>query len=151
MNRVRPLLALLVLPVLALGLVACGSDSDDAGSPVPDGDVPAAGTDAATAALDEGRVVIDVRTPEEFDEGHIEGALRIGLADDDFADQIQALDPEGRYVVYCRTGNRSAEAAAQMREAGLDVYDGGGYDDMREAGWPPAATDEEPPVPSSVS
>ena len=149
MNRVRLSLVLLALPILALGLVACGSDADDDGAG-ESGGAPAAGAEAAAAALEEGRVVIDVRTPEEFDEGHVEGALRIGLADEDFATQIADLDPDGAYVVYCRTGNRSAEAAAQMRANGLDVYDGGGFEDMRSAGWAPAASDEGAPVPSSV-
>ena len=43
------------------------------------------------------------------------------------------------YVVYCRTGNRSAQAASEMRAVGLDVYDGGGLDDMVTAGWPVAS------------
>jgi rhodanese-related sulfurtransferase len=99
----------------------------------------AAGRPAAEAALAEQRTVIDVRTPEEFADGHVDGAERIGLADPDFAAQIAGLDPADTYVVYCRTGNRSAQAAAEMRAVGLDVYDGGGLDDMVTAGWPVAS------------
>lgn len=135
--------SLAVLALAALPLAACGSDgasdgTDEGGATTeaaPGAGAPAPGEEAAAVALEEGRVVIDVRTPEEFDEGHIAGAQRIGLADADFADQIAALDPEVDYVVYCRSGNRSAQAAAEMRALGLDVLDGGGLPDMEAAGW----------------
>ena len=137
----------LVVPGLALiALAACSGDdsgtaiaeptaiaASDASAPV------AAGRPAAEAALAEQRTVIDVRTPEEFAAGHVDAATRIGLADPDFAAQIAELDPAVVYVVYCRTGNRSAQAASEMRAVGLDVYDGGGLDDMVAAGWPVAS------------
>jgi len=145
-----------VTVALGIGLVAaCGSDDDAAGSAESGGSVTettsggstsdggadgadgvAAGAESAALALDEDRTVIDVRTPEEFESGAVAGAERIGLADEDFAKRIAELDPATGYVVYCRTGNRSAQAAAQMREIGLDVLDGGGFDDMVDAGWP---------------
>ena len=79
-------------------------------------------------------MVIDVRTPEEFAEGHLEGALNISLQDAAFDQRIDALDPDGTYVVYCRTGNRSAQAAARMADAGFtDVTDAGGIDDAAAA------------------
>lgn len=120
--------------VLVLGLTAC-SDSDSAS---PD-DAPAPGEESAAAALEADRTVIDVRTPEEYDAGHVEEAALIDIQGPDFADQIDELDPEGEYVVYCRSGNRSAVAATQMEAAGLDVLDGGGLDDMVAAGWPEAS------------
>lgn len=137
----------LVLPGLVLiALAACSGDDSDTATAEPaavaasDTSAPAAaGLPAAEAALTEGRTVIDVRTPEEFAEGHVDGAARIGLADPDFAAQIAELDPAVTYVVYCRTGNRSAQAATEMRAVGLDVYDGGGLDDMVTAGWPTAS------------
>ena len=137
----KRLLALTLFAALAVSLAACSSDGSEgsdggAGSePAASDDGPAPGQEAAAVALEEERVVIDVRTVEEFDAGHIAGAQRIGLADADFADQIGALDPEVDYVVYCRSGNRSAQAATQMRAIGLDVLDGGGMDDMTAAGW----------------
>ncbi|MFN8017126.1 MAG: rhodanese-like domain-containing protein [Acidimicrobiales bacterium] len=96
---------------------------------------PAAGQEAAAAALEDGRTVIDVRTQEEYDAGHIDGATLIDLQSSTFSDEIAKLDPEGAYVVYCHSGNRSAQAAAQMQAAGLDVVDGGGIGDMQAAGW----------------
>lgn len=100
---------------------------------------PAAGAAAATAAKQEGRTVIDVRTPAEFAGGHVQDATNIDLQGVDFATAIGQLDRGGRYVVYCRSGNRSAQAATQMRAAGLDVVDGGGLGTMTQAGWPTAS------------
>ena len=54
----------------------------------------------------------------------------------DFDTEIAALDPAKTYLVYCRSGNRSAQAVARMRAAGLTALDGGGVEDMTAAGWP---------------
>jgi rhodanese-related sulfurtransferase len=73
-------------------------------------------------------VILDVRTPEEFDEGHIEGATLIDFYDPDFAEQLAELDPDVPYVLYCRSGNRSSGARATMAELGfttVDDIDGG--------------------------
>ena len=145
MKRPHVLATTVFTAVLVLGgATACSNDDSPntpaaADAPGADASAPAAGIEAATAALDEGRTVIDVRTVEEYDAGHVEGAERIGLADPDFAERIADLDPAETYVVYCRSGNRSAQAAAQMRAIGLDVVDGGGMDDMTAAGWPQGA------------
>jgi rhodanese-related sulfurtransferase len=143
----RPLLRLvpvLVAAGLALALVGCSSseptaraEPDEAGQvEAPAG--PSAGAESAAVALEEGRVVIDVRTPEEFAAGHVAGATLIDVQDPGFAAAIAELDPAGDYVVYCRSGNRSAVAADEMRAAGLDVLDGGGFETMTAAGWPTA-------------
>jgi rhodanese-related sulfurtransferase len=108
------LLALLALFVP--GLAGCSDDT------------PTADPSAYTA-------VIDVRTPAEFAAGHVEGAVNYDVQSPQFAAQIATLDPGGEYLVYCRSGNRSQAAAAQMESAGLTVTDGGGLDDMKSAGW----------------
>jgi rhodanese-related sulfurtransferase len=63
----------------------------------------------------------------------------VDIGDPGFDDAVAALDPAETYVVYCRSGNRSAQAAERMRAAGLTVLDGGALDDMLAAGWPPAS------------
>lgn len=150
-RRPRHLLAATSVVVLIAG-ASCGGSDDDGGasaddpaptsagaegSPAADG-APAAGPDSAATALDGSRAVIDVRTPDEYDAGHVEDAELIDIQGDDFDVQVDDLDPEGSYVVYCRTGRRSAAATERMREIGLDVLDGGALDDMLAAGWPPA-------------
>lgn len=64
-------------------------------------------------------VLLDVRTQEEFDAGHIDGAVVIDFRRDDFVDRVAELEREVPYVVYCRTGNRSAQATALMSELGF--------------------------------
>ena len=88
------------------------------------------------SAKAEGAAVIDVRTPEEYAEGHVEGATNIDVQATDFDDRVAELDRDTTYVVYCRSGNRSAAAAERMREAGLTVVDGGSLEDMAAAGYP---------------
>jgi len=84
-----------------------------------------------------GRTVIDVRTPAETVEGMLAGALNIRLEAADFRDRITALDRDGSYLLYCRTGNRSGQAATIMRDLGFtDVIDAGGYDALVTAGAP---------------
>ncbi len=81
--------------------------------------------------LSEDTVIIDVRTPAEFASGHLEGALNIDVQSPDFAAQIMELDPSGEYFVYCRSGNRSGQAIAQMTQMGFDgnnLTNGGGVD-----------------------
>ena len=68
--------------------------------------------------------IIDVRTSEEFASGHIAGAVNIPVQAADFAAQIAALDPAGRYAVYCRSGNRSQPAVDAMKDAGItNIYE----------------------------
>ncbi|MDO4726475.1 MAG: rhodanese-like domain-containing protein [Porphyromonadaceae bacterium] len=59
-------------------------------------------------------VIIDVRTPEEFEEGHLKGAINIDVKKSDFEEQIAKLDTSKTYLVYCRSGRRSAGAVRIM-------------------------------------
>jgi len=68
-------------------------------------------------------VLIDVRTPEEFQEGHLEGAKLINFYDTDFQEEIKKLDSAKKYVVYCRSGGRSSKSVSAMKKMGFtDVY-----------------------------
>jgi rhodanese-related sulfurtransferase len=78
--------------------------------------------DEAAAIVDEppaDLVVLDVRTPEEFAEGHLDGAVLVDFYDADFTDQLAALDPDVPYLVICRSGNRSAQTLSIMDELGF--------------------------------
>ncbi len=71
--------------------------------------------------------VVDVRRPEEFNQGYIRGALHIEVTAADFSEKIAKLDKKGAFLVYCRGGVRSARAMVTMRELGFElVYNLGG-------------------------
>lgn len=61
-------------------------------------------------------IILDVRTPREFEAGHIKGAKNINVADPDFRSQIESLPRDSTYLVYCRTGNRSRYPIKLMEE-----------------------------------
>ena len=66
--------------------------------------------------------LVDVRTPEEFAEGHIPGSKNINVFDDDFIDEAEkTLDKSKPVAVYCRSGKRSADAANELTENGFNV------------------------------
>lgn len=60
-------------------------------------------------------VLIDIRTPEEFLSGHIEGAININYHDNDFIEQLDKLDKNKFYLIYCRTGRRSSDTINVMK------------------------------------
>ncbi len=83
--------------------------------------------DEAKEMMVEGNLIVDVRTEKEYNEGHIEGALLVPLADIE-AGKLELLpDKEQVLLVYCRSGNRSMTASEILIEEGYtNVYDFGG-------------------------
>jgi rhodanese-related sulfurtransferase len=82
--------------------------------------------------------ILDVRTPEEFASGHIEGAINVDFNSGNFANEITRLNPSETYAIYCRSGSRSGQAASIMHKAGFhDVSNlNGGVIDWANAGLP---------------
>ncbi|HEY0651934.1 MAG TPA: rhodanese-like domain-containing protein [Chryseosolibacter sp.] len=69
------------------------------------------------------KVILDVRTPDEFNEGHIRNAVLANFNGNDFKDQIDKLDKNIPVYVYCASGVRSDKAATMMRANGFEkVY-----------------------------
>ena len=85
-----------------------------------------------------GVITLDVRTPIEFAEGHIDGARLIDFQSGNFENEIAALDKNATYAVYCRSGNRSGQAVKVMQEAGFkNLFNmDGGVIDWANAGLP---------------
>lgn len=83
-------------------------------------------------------VVLDIRTPEEYAAGHLANAVNIDYYADDFEDQLQQLDLEVPYVMYCNSGNRSSNALPVMDTLGfVEVYElDGGIQAWYTAGLP---------------
>jgi len=147
------LVQLLVASIAVAALAAC-SDSNEGGSDNGNAATAAtAGSQAAAAVVlgpTEGQAlmqslgaaltVIDVRTPAEFANGHIDGAVNLDLEGGGFSAGIAALDHGTPYLVYCQSGRRSAIAAATMVAAGFtQVYDMGGLTAWQSAGLPVVA------------
>lgn len=63
--------------------------------------------------------IIDVRTPQEYSSGHIPNSLNIDVQSPNFKVEIEKLDKTQKYVVYCRSGNRSLSAYNQMLDVGF--------------------------------
>lgn len=133
---VRSFVMLVVAGSFGLGLAGCSGGSsapdtasDAGGSAVSNAD---AGTssDEGSGGVEAGSVIIDVRTAEEFSEGHLDGATNLDLNSGQFQEAISGLDPDVNYVLYCRSGNRSGQAAALLKSAGFEnVVDLGSLQD----------------------
>jgi rhodanese-related sulfurtransferase len=89
---------------------------------------------------DPGFVLLDVRTPKEFNEERIGGAVMADYLSPSFRDEMAKLDRGKTYLVYCRTGHRTNGALKVMRELGFsNVYEfAGGITKWKEAGFPTA-------------
>lgn len=71
-----------------------------------------------------GQTLIDVRKPDEFESGHLHGAVNINFYDADFLQQIEKLDPNKPVYLYCRSGGRSGKASVMISELGFkEVFD----------------------------
>ncbi len=92
----------------------------------------------AEKQLASGAQLLDVRTKEEWDEGHLKGAALVTVTEEGFLNKAKAaLDPTKGVVVYCKSGRRSAMATEQLRAAGFTVYDmDGGITAWKAAGKP---------------
>ena len=90
-------------------------------------------------------VVLDVRTAREFEDGYIEGAINLDFYDDDFQANLDKLEKNKTYLVYCRSANRSGESAKIMEELGFKkIYDmTGGIIEWQEQGFPTVTNAQE--------
>ena len=128
MNGLRGQQKLLAIGVLLLSLLGCSSGTTEGVG------VRTVSAIEAVKVLDS-RVVIDVRGPDEVAEGAIVGATVLDFNAGEFQAKIGDYDRNAAYLVYCRSGNRSGQAVAIMKELGFtDVIDAGAYVDLAAAG-----------------
>ncbi|MCA0329290.1 MAG: rhodanese-like domain-containing protein [Actinobacteria bacterium] len=125
-NPVRLLVLLVLTLVGALTLSSCSSSSVQAVSP----------QDWLAKSQQQGVVIVDVRTPGEYAQGHVDGAINIDVEGGAFDQQIAKLDKNATYVVYCHSGRRSGLATDAMAKAGFTnvVNLQGGIADLQSAG-----------------
>lgn len=123
--------ALAVAAITSVGLLAGCSSSNEATKKVDP-------VEFSEVIAQPGVIILDVRTPEEFNAGHIANAININMADSNFSSEVSKLDKNATVAVYCRSANRSAVATDEMAELGFtDMYDmQGGIIDWQAAGGP---------------
>ncbi len=94
--------------------------------------------DQALAKIKAGKAyLVDVRTPEEFDGGHLQYAKNINFNGTDFKAQIAKLDKHKPVYLYCRSGNRSGKAADTLQALGFhSYYNIGGFEQLKAEGFP---------------
>ena len=115
------------LIILSIGIAACsnGGQVNSMESNIEQLDVAAFKSHLADSTQ---KVLLDVRTSEEFAGGNIEGAINIDFKAPDFEQKIGELDKTKTYLVYCLSGIRSKKAADRMSELGFEslyVLNGG--------------------------
>ncbi|MDF1478519.1 rhodanese-like domain-containing protein [Leifsonia sp. H3M29-4] len=112
MKLTRTIAALALAASVSLGVTACTA-------------APASETISVSAET----VIIDVRTADEFDSGHLEGAINLDVQSASFDALAAQLPTDGDYVVYCRSGNRSAAAIERLQALGFtSLTNAGGLD-----------------------
>jgi len=80
--------------------------------------------------------ILDVRTPEEYEDGRLADSINIDFYAETFRDELNKLDRVGTYVIYCRSGNRSGQTLGIMKELEfMEVYDLGSFFEWKEAGY----------------
>ncbi|MEM0993833.1 MAG: rhodanese-like domain-containing protein [Bacteroidota bacterium] len=75
----------------------------------------------AAMASEAQAILIDVRTPEEFQQFHFDGALNISYLAPDMWERMEQLDKDKTYLIYCRSGRRSVRVGTLMRNGGFDA------------------------------
>ena len=83
-------------------------------------------------------IIVDVRTPQEFANEHIENAVNLDYYSEKFRDELNKLDKKKTYLIYCRSGNRSGKALSIMKELAFrEVYNMlGGLIQWKAEGYP---------------
>lgn len=89
--------------VVLLGAVGCSSQSSG----------------ESGVQLGSNAILLDVRTPGEYAQGHLEGVRLLDLNGGQVEAMLPTLDRDAEYYVYCRSGNRSAQAINLMKQAGI--------------------------------
>lgn len=74
-------------------------------------------------------MLVDVRTPQEFNQQHLQGAINFPL--NTIASAFNQIDKNRSIVVYCRSGNRSGQALRYLKQVGFtQVHNGGGLQEL---------------------
>lgn len=141
MKKITLLISTLLVAVLTLG--GCGAVETETAQTAETENTQAAETQQSYVTItgdeakemmdaDDSVIILDVRSQEEYDEGHIQDAILI--PDTDILEKAEELlpDQDATILVYCRSGRRSALAAADLAKLGYTgIYDFGGIIDWK--------------------
>lgn len=127
------MIAAAVLMILVLVMTGCSNKSSEEGNMnVKTQYVKVSPAEAKEIMDSEEAIVLDVRTKDEYDQGHIEGSVLLPVDEISAKAEEVIKDKSTKILVYCRSGNRSATAAKTLIEMGYEnVLDFGGIID-----WP---------------
>lgn len=120
-----------LLTAISFGTTGCSAQSDSIDTLAPQAFIKQAKADTTS-------IILDVRTPEEYKEEHLAGALQLDFLNSEAFDAgIKLLDKSHTYYVYCRSGKRSHNACIKMQKQGLKVFDmEGGILNWKKLGMP---------------
>lgn len=127
----KTVVVLLLMMILIITLAGCSSENT---STDPDNSYQKISSEEAKKMMDEDSsiIILDVRTPEEFKSGHIQGAVNIAQTEIAVIIKTAIPDKSATILVYCQSGNRSALASKELIELGyLNIYDFGGINDWK--------------------
>lgn len=131
-----------IMATSALLLTACSEQGTETSEPSADAqskwnvkDVDAATAQKLLAENKELRV-LDIRTPQEYAEGHIAGALNVDFKAANFAGELAKLDKDQAYILHCRSGRRSTKALPILKDNHFStIYHlNNGFNDWKDSG-----------------
>ena len=101
-------------------------------------------TGCASTSIDASKydAIVDVRTPLEFAEGHLKGAINVDVEAPNFIANIERLNKSGDYILYCHSGRRAGIALDEMKQDGFtgEIVNAGGYEEASSATGLPIVT-----------
>lgn len=120
-----------LLTAISFGTTGCSAQSNSIDTLAPQAFIKQAKADTTA-------IILDVRTPGEYKEEHLAGALQLDFLNSEAFDAgIKLLDKSHTYYVYCRSGKRSHNACIKMKKQGLKVFDmEGGILNWKKLGMP---------------
>ena len=141
MKRKNSLLNLMVILIFftALGFHGCKNQEEADNQNIADDISVSQAYELIQNNIDnENFIILDVRTPQEYREAHLEDAINIDYYSENFQDRLSGLDENKIFLVYCQSGNRSANAVAVMINLGfVELYNMlGGITAWISAGYP---------------
>lgn len=120
MLNIKTLLILAIVAIIAIACATRRSKGTPTGAMPTFSNVDVDGFQTFIAAPEV--QLLDVRTPDEYDEGHIAGAVLVDVNESDFEEKaVAGLDASRPVAVYCRSGRRSARAASLLTARGYKV------------------------------